>query len=573
MGSFVTNSSNERVASQTSPLEKFMTHPQLRLRRLCGMAQPAMSNLKQADNFPKKFPFYMAKVTCPRGLPAHTRSAALEAIEDKRLRKVVLRVQKCISTRGSKTALGITHIFLANPKRVRSSFRTDFFRHTVDSFLNAGEWDAAYDLYRRMREEAIPERAGVLRLLLAKSVKMRATGSNVDQALRDAITTLEKVDECELQALLAHLIREKTDIFVIRKAVAKFRRRKSQNWTPGWKTYALLAQAEAQSGYDFVAYIHFKKARRLIGQMKQQGQLTRKAHHDAKQELYTNLFVGHAAFKHNRPLLFNRLLVRMRRDYTTFSQRICNIMIELHAKRGRGANAFKFYRSMKQCYPAILPSSTTFHHLFSLLTTPHHFPWRSRNNGRGLFQDMLTQHARNTNSWVWKPSNVMNTSVLNAALLMFMWRRDYAAATVTMKTFSVCSITPNAKTHTSVVDPILQRIRKELLPGPCKSQVLWSDRMLGEIVRLWDGPWRYHDFSVKLLETVRKLSRSVSSAGVDIGMLLALLRRAIISSANLWPGRDSTAEDAAVEKAITRAHAKMLPEGIDVRYLRITDQL
>jgi pentatricopeptide repeat protein len=416
-----------------------------------------------------------------------------------------------------------------------------------------------------MRAEALPQRGGVLEKMLRRSRKIPGTESKVDQAIRDAANVMDKVDEPELQAILAHFIRGKAEIFVIRELTKMFQEKKGPKWRPSWKTYGFLAQAEAQNGYNLAAEEYFRLGRVELYRMKDKGELTRAELRSFKEDLYTHLFVGHASFNLDRPALFNSLLLRMGKDHVSPRQRIYNIMIALYAKCGHGERAFAFYRSMRLSDPTILPNATTFRHLFSLLLTPTSKWWKLKQNERRLFKQMAHQHLENTGARPENRSDVLNTSVLNAALLLFMWRRDYAAATVTVKTFPACSIAPDTKTQSSVVDTLLKQINKELVRYPQKSIELWSDRMLGEVIRLWDG-WSSAGLRNRLLFTVRKLStpmhkfsRSVLDTGVDIRILLALLRRAIISSANMWPESDPVAEDALVNKAIARAYVDMFP--------------
>jgi pentatricopeptide repeat protein len=536
------------------------------------MARPATRIFKHVKNTSKYFQTHVTEtdrshgsIVGERGLSPVTHDAA--DAQKERLQRLYSRVHYAVSGAGSQRALQFTHRLLTHRGRVGNAIRVEFIRLSIDRFLEAGDWDAAYSLYCRMRAEALPERGKVLANILEKSRKMPGTRKKVDQAIRDAANVIENVDEPELQAILAHLIRSKADIFVIREAIKRFQGRKGPKWRPTWKTYAFLAQAEAQNGYDRAAEEYFKQGRIELYHMKDRGQLTRSELRAFKEELYTNLFVGYAAFRFERPALFNALLLRMKKDDASPRQRIYNIIIALYAKKARGQKAFAFYRSMRLSDPVIPPNSTTFRHLFSLLLTPSSDCWTLKYNGRRLFRHMTGQHIKNTSSRPNLRSDVLDTSVLNAALLLFVWRRDYAAATVTMKTFPACSISPNARTHSSVVDPLLRRIRKELVRCPEQNVELWSDRMLGEITRLWDGAWSGFNLSNKLLLTVRefstpvrKFSRSVRDTGVDMRMLLALLRRAIISSANLWPETDSVKEDALVNEAITRAYRDMVPK-------------
>lgn len=510
----------------------------------------------------------ITSVKSARGGPStHSPSLTKPAREpisapEKQIKTLSHRVKCALSTSGPHAALEFSKHLLDHSSKIPLSNRGLFLQTCIDHFLAAGHWNPAYKLYRLMRMEGLPGRAEALTRLLNKSHESKATAFLIDDVVSDASQVLEKFDEPELCAIVSHLVRTKVDIHVIRDLVAKFEEKKGHGWKPTWKFYALRAQAEAQNGYDLVAEKFFKMGRMEIGYMKKRRELNPTEYHDAKQDLYTRLFRGHAKFDRTRHMFYNDLLWRMKQDKTAPTQEIANIVIEMFRREGKGNKAFAFYRAMRHADPVIPPNSTTFRHLFTLLIPPHSSGWELACDRRHLFQHMTGQHAKDTKGHLTSFSRAMDTAVLNAALRLFMVKRDYAAASVTVKTFPVCSITPDADTHACVLNPLKQRITKEIMANPRSGVLLWSDRMLGEVIQMWDGRWRFA-LNNMLIRTVRQVSGSVLQAGIDVHLLLDLLRRAIICSADLWPGQNPAEDNAIVTKEITRAIRHMLPKHID----------
>lgn len=473
-------------------------------------------------------------------------------------------VKRSINARGPEEALRASQkIELASAQsQLHPSIRAEFLQRCIDGFLAAGHWDLAYRLYHTMKTESLPGCAEAIAKLLRKSVEMRSPRPMLSTTIGDATLILKQVDEPELCAILAHLVRTEADIDIIRSLITGFQERKSYEWKPAWKVYALLAQAEAQNGYILAAEEYFVKSKREIENMKRDKQVTPTEYHSLKQKLYTNLFTGYATFGRDLPKVFNQILLRMQKDKTAPTQKIANSVIELHRRNGEGNKAFAFYRAMRHSDPIITPNATTFRHLFSMLVPPHSSYWELAYDRRRLFKYMANQHAVNTECKPKLPSDALGTAVLNAALRLFMVKQDYAAASVTIKTFPVCSVDPNAQTRSYIVDTLRKRIAKELANPDLGEEPRWSDRMLGEVIQIWDDKWRFTLGSM-LIRTVRQFAGSVCQAGIDIGMLLALLRRAIICSGNLWPGKDLAQEDALVDKEISRAVRHMLPKRLD----------
>jgi hypothetical protein len=139
-----------------------------------------------------------------------------------------------------------------------------------------------------------------------------------------------------------------------------------------------------------------------------------------------------------------------------------------------------------------------------------------------------------------------------------MMRKDYAAATVAVRSFPVCCVPPDARTRHFVLYHLVKRIQTELSAPPSSDLLRWSDYMLGEVMKLW-GNIRHGDLVRKLLATVQTTTRAMMSRNINIKPLLALLRRALLANSCRMPGKDSEADDRVVGRLLDFACRDMLP--------------
>lgn len=458
-----------------------------------------------------------------------------------------------------RRAVAIAHKLLDQPRRVPTHLRPDFYMHTVKKFIQKGHWNGAYQIYNRMRAENLHGQAEALKLLLQKSVEQRTHINNLDRAIRQIPSTLDRIGEPELIAILAHLIRGKVNPTIIRDFLERSRSKLGKGWKPGWKVCGLMVQAEAQAGYEHEARRWLIRGRREIRSLAKRNPDSALIY-KAKQYLYTKLLVGSAAFNPLRPNHFHDIMKVMQQNKIAPTLRIYNILIQHYASAGRANRAFAFYRSMRHSNPSIIPDKNTFHALFSAdssRTFKGDFKWLDL-GGRRLFRDMTKQHLSNTNHQPRAESNVLSTAVLNAALRHFMRKHDYAAATITMRTFPVCRIAPNRYTHSAVIDSLIGRVQEELSSNPSERVVTWTDRIVGEIVRLWEGV-SMSDITTRLLSTVEKGTRSCKVNGVDLRFLLGLIRRATLAALGRFPGKEPEVDDYVLKRVMHAASKAMLP--------------
>jgi pentatricopeptide repeat protein len=110
------------------------------------------------------------------------------------------------------------------------------------------------------------------------------------------------------------------------------------------------------------------------------------------------------------------------------------------------------------------PDAYTFTTLFNALRHIHNLRekrWRVGNKilPRSLYRDFVYYHLLETRGKPSRPSSVAKPSVLNVALRTFMACRDYAAASVVVRTFTAFKILPTLYTYQVIVRSLLAGLR------------------------------------------------------------------------------------------------------------------
>ena len=151
-------------------------------------------------------------------------------------------------------------------------------------------------------------------------------------------------------------------------------------------------------------------------------------------------------------------------------------------------SAFQIYAALRaSADPALLPNKFIFAQLFhahremyqprSLRTRTIERP-RAAPSPRQLFRDMVLCHTARTEHGL---EGTLAGPSLIAALRVFLWRRDYAGAYVTLKMVRVCKLPINLEMYQRVLAPILRRLKQELplLGVEEDSRSSWTYRFLG----------------------------------------------------------------------------------------------
>lgn len=426
----------------------------------------------------------------------------------------------------------------------------------IRELLNRKQWVLAYKLHARMTAERVEGANALLPELVMASRFMPAKSPEVDEIIARYADHVREPDDQLLKLLIARLVRQRGSMEAISHVFKSIKERKGESWTPGWEICSLMAQAEAQSGSIKSARRWFEQARDQIGNYKWAPSWQKEAIHVKLQIAYTRFLLG-LSERHGRALL--NVLKKMEYDQVLPERILINKLIAKAASHGRADGAFALYRAMKFSNPPIPGNKHTFYHLFSASTYAVRDRWLLEMGGRRLYRDMTRQHLSNTNHAPHKPSNVFDCFTLNAALRFFLRNRDYAAATVTMRTFPVCNIRPTQKTQEDVIESIVSRIKQEIM-NASPEPLLWADRMLGEVIRLWH--WD-HEQRISIVEKLHRavghVTSSLTSTGVDLQLILALLRRAVLASESLWPGKDPELDKRTFAAVMEEASQDMLP--------------
>ncbi|KDQ07756.1 hypothetical protein BOTBODRAFT_38549 [Botryobasidium botryosum FD-172 SS1] len=134
------------------------------------------------------------------------------------------------------------------------------------------------------------------------------------------------------------------------------------------------------------------------------------------------------------------------------------------------------YRLMRRKYPQIRADGYTFGVLLKAQERSHR---KVHPTTRHIFRHMVEAHLAHTKGRPSLPSSFLTTSLLNLTLQTLIRTRDYAGATVVLRTFPVCKIQPDKATYWAVVRPLLRRMRGEVKHLSGARETSWLERLLG----------------------------------------------------------------------------------------------
>ncbi|KAG9057728.1 hypothetical protein FS842_004384 [Serendipita sp. 407] len=532
------------------------------------MAQRAWKSIQRIENIsyfggvkgvqvPKRA---MNNIATRPPLLAPQPTTARDLDDMRRISNRYLFVDRFIRSRRPKTALSMIHTVLNQEGRIPARIRPEFYAQCINGLIEERYWDEAYDLYWRMKAENLAGVEKVFEKILGAGKKQPKDNWRAKSLVGDAAGELEEVGPEHMKAILARLVRQQVDIHTIRQFFQQARIKAGPCWPLDSETCSLMAQAEAQSGQNTKAWSWFQKGKRIVGSLDHAPEDQKRSVHEQLQTLYTRLIIGKVTYNPHREDALPGLFRAMKKDKVLMPRRLYNHLIAGHADAGRCDVAFTYYQAMRRAKPPVPGNHYTFLHLFSASTGMSKGWSQLELGGRRLFRDMTRQHLSNTNHKPSLPSNVLNTGVLNAALRYFMRQRDYAAATITVRAFPICAILPDKQTHSNVIDELVYHIEKDLLASSTRRVELWADRILGEIIRVLGRGEEFSEYILhKLLRAVNYLPSDLKPFPVDMKLLLALLRRAVLSSLGVWPEKDPVVDERQFRGAMALARNEMLP--------------
>ncbi|OBZ71956.1 hypothetical protein A0H81_08157 [Grifola frondosa] len=187
---------------------------------------------------------------------------------------------------------------------------------------------------------------------------------------------------------------------------------------------------------------------------------------------YTTLLRDLGAQDPEASAAYHWVLQRMQEDGLAPDLPFFNALLASEISRGHYDKAFAIYQLlMKHRTRSVTPDAYTYASLFRAqhrISQPHSVHTRRHRRPQGapsprqLYQEMLDCHDSRTRGRLSQSSPVVDTTVLNKALRVFMRRHDYAAVYVVLRTFWMCKLSPTLATYRVVVGGLLARIQNEL---------------------------------------------------------------------------------------------------------------
>lgn len=191
------------------------------------------------------------------------------------------------------------------------------------------------------------------------------------------------------------------------------------------------------------------------------------------------------------------LLEKMERSRISVDLPLFNTLVQVAVRKKNFHQAFTIYETILRA--GMVPDSFAFGSLFNGL---HHI-WASNGLGvrgssqppnaptpRQLFRQMLESHIQADQVADRHTCPVVRVSTLNVALRLFMLRMDYASAFVTLQTFRVLDLKPNARTYRFVFVNLLAHLKPgfEVETQSYRRRVGWAFNFLNGNTRLADTP-------------------------------------------------------------------------------------
>jgi hypothetical protein len=277
------------------------------------------------------------------------------------------------------------------------------------------------------------------------------------------------------------------------------------------------------------------------------------------------------------------LLDKMRQSQIKVDLPLLNVLVQAAVRKDNFHQAFDLYETiLKDTAPHMIPDSFVFGSLFNALQRT----WTSRSRSlrcerqppnaptpRQLFRQMLECHVLAIEAADPRTHPVVRISTLNVALRVFMLSGDYAAAFVTLQTFSALNLKPDVRSYRFVLTILLAHLKLGHLQATDQSsspypshRAIWATNFLGgpaRVARIQPEDMR-PEFAAALLEFAVGGTeyRTPTLAMVlgdeeaplrkadswDVEPLERLVARAILATMQQRSANDEQAERALLEK-------------------------
>ncbi|KAK7696468.1 hypothetical protein QCA50_001125 [Cerrena zonata] len=383
----------------------------------------------------------------------------------------VRQVRQQVREGRSTTAYKRVHGAL-NASTFSDNLRSRILEMTARVFLSRRQFKSAAEIYNRMLLEGfVPSFSLRTRMLVLDVLSQSPTRDALSECIEFSISQPQFDERC-FRTLL-HFLRDTLHCShtLIDAVVANYVRLREPNYPLSETTNRLLARL------------------RMISSMQEHSSLsdlpssilrTPEEPPDSAKLLYL------ANSKFNNPRQFYQALEPW--INVGAGVRCCNALIAMQLKSKRYDKAFRIYELMcEDKEHSLVPNTTTFDMLFqayNLLDKTQNRrsrrakPPPSTLSSRELFGHMLECMRAKSSSK--DSASVSTMAILNRALQTFMYQSDYAAAFVTIRTFSIFGLQPTLETYRSVLHPLMLRIQNEVQQKDKDStdEFSWSYRFL-----------------------------------------------------------------------------------------------
>lgn len=194
------------------------------------------------------------------------------------------------------------------------------------------------------------------------------------------------------------------------------------------------------------------------------------------------------------------LLDKMRQSQIKVDLPLLNVLVQAAVRKENFHQAFDLYEAiLKDAAPHMIPDSFVFGSLFNALQRI----WTSRSRSlrcvrqppnaptpRQLFRQMLECHVLAIEAAGPRTHPVVRISTLNVALRVFMLSADYAAAFVTLQTFSALDLKPDARSYRFVLTILLAHLKLGHLQATDQSSSQYPSRCAIWAINFLGGPAR-----------------------------------------------------------------------------------
>lgn len=187
------------------------------------------------------------------------------------------------------------------------------------------------------------------------------------------------------------------------------------------------------------------------------------------------------------------VLQQMDADGVQLDIPVFNVLISSEVRNHRYDKAFMLYQYLlsnrtKELYPDDHTYTALFKALFLLHSPRSALTRRDKRpanmmSPRELFYSMLAAHVSSTSAEgrvrMIRPSGIVTTAVLNAALRTFLIASDHPGAFVVARSFRACGVPLDEKTFRSTLDILTRSIFRSARARPRDPVRRWMNRFLG----------------------------------------------------------------------------------------------